>query len=216
MKVEWGYLTLLDEPRDGYPKCLEQQLATQPQFFCEIIRMVFKSKTQGNIPESTETPTPEWIIQNGYRLLDHWKTPPGTMKEGAYEGKALEEWLGRAKALSNDSGHLDVALSRIGHVLTHAPADPSGLWIHKAAAGVLNAKDMERMRDGFRTALYNARGVHTFSAGKAEAGIAARYRKQAGDVEEAGFHRLANTLRELADSYDRDAAHEARRNPFGE
>ena len=33
-----------------------------------------------------------------------------------------------------------------------------------------------------------------------------RYLKQAEDVENAGFHRFAATLRELADSYSRQAS----------
>ena len=93
-----------------------------------------------------------------------------------------------------------------GHVLIHSPADPSGLWIHRAVAAILNAKDAEDIRSGFVTELYNARGVHFVDpSGKEERTLAQEYRTNADAVEKAGYHRLATSLRELADSYDREA-----------
>jgi hypothetical protein len=91
-------------------------------------------------------------------------------------------------------------------VLIHVPADPDGLWIHRAAAAALNAKDAEDMRSGFRTELFNSRGVHWVDpTGRPERELASRYRAQAEALDDAGFHRLAATLRELAASYEREA-----------
>jgi hypothetical protein len=61
------------------------------------------------------------------------------------------------------------------------------------------------MRVGFRIQLFNSRGVHWVDpTGKSERELAAKYRKQAEEVEAAGYHRLASTLRELAEEYDRE------------
>jgi aldehyde:ferredoxin oxidoreductase len=60
------------------------------------------------------------------------------------------------------------------------------------------------MRDGYRTELFNSRGVHRFSAGDDEKKLAEKYEQYAQAVEE--YRRLATTLRELADKYRRDAA----------
>jgi hypothetical protein len=78
----------------------------------------------------------------------------------------------------------------------------------------LNAKDANDLRDGFRTELFNSRGVFGFTAGQGERKLALRYRKQANEVEAHGYHRLGNSLRELASSYERDAEREAERDPF--
>jgi len=102
----------------------------------------------------------------------------------------------------------------VGHVLIHTPPDPDGLWIHRSAAAALNAKGADDMREGFRVELFNSRGVHGFTAGREERELAKKYRKQADEVETQGYHRLANTLRELASSYERDAEREASRDPF--
>lgn len=62
------------------------------------------------------------------------------------------------------------------------------------------------MRNGFRTQLYNSRGVHYVDpTGKPEKDLANKYREQAEAVDHAGFHRLAATLRELAEAYGRKA-----------
>ena len=62
------------------------------------------------------------------------------------------------------------------------------------------------MRNGFSTGTYNSRGMHSMDpTGKPERELAEQYRQKAEDVENAGYQRLAVTLRKLADSYDRDA-----------
>ena len=62
----------------------------------------------------------------------------------------------------------------------------------------------------------NMRGVHGFSAGKEEREFAAGYRKKAEALDQHGFSRFATAMRELAESYERDAEREAQRNPYGE
>ena len=42
--------------------------------------------------------------------------------------------------------------------------------------------------------------------GKPEKELAAKYKQQASDVESQGYQRLAATLRDVAESYDREAA----------
>ncbi len=63
-------------------------------------------------------------------------------------------------------------------------------------------------KESFRGAIFNSRGVHTVDpSGKPELELSEKYRKQVDDVENAGYQRLASTLRDLANSY----ASEARR-----
>lgn len=62
------------------------------------------------------------------------------------------------------------------------------------------------MRIGFRTELYNSRGMYDVDpTGAPERELAIKYRSQGEAIENAGYHRLATTLRELAASYEREA-----------
>lgn len=212
--VEWAYLRLLNRQGDAYPKFLERQLAERPEFFCEVIRLVFRSK---NAPKSNEEPSEDQknIATNAYSLLSEWQTVPGTTVEGVFDGARFDAWLEAVKRECAETGHLEVAMTMVGHVLFYAPPDPSGLWVHKSIADALNAKDAGDIRDGYRTEVYNSRGVHWVDpTGKPEKELAEKYRERAEAVESVGYHRFATTLRQLADSYEREAEHVSTRERF--
>lgn len=203
-RIEWAYLPLLDHYYDASPKLLEHRLADDPRFFCEVIRLVFRSKKE---EQTIEEPTEQTkrIATNAYHLLSKWRMPPGYLQDGSYNGDTLSVWLEAVKKECTETGHFEVAMSIVGQVLIYAPADPDGLWIHRSVAKELNEKDVDAMRDGFSKELYNSREVHGFSKGKEERELANKYKSQAGDVENEGFFRLATTLRELAISYEHEA-----------
>ena len=204
-QIEWAYLPFLNHLHGASPKLLEHRLANNPAFFCELIRLVFRSKKEEH-PTEKQTEERKQIATNAYRLLSEWKTPPGYQEDGTFDGDSLVTWLAAVKKENSESGHLEVAMTMIGHVLIYVPADPTGLWIHCSAAQALNAKDARDMRDGFQTALHNSRGAHWVDpTGKPEIELAAEYRKQAEEIEAAGYSLLAGTLRELAEGYDHEA-----------
>ena len=206
-QIEWAYLDLLDEHyyADASPKSLENGLASDPNFFCKVIRRIYRSKKETESPKELSEQE-KAIAENAYKLLDKWKTPPGTQSDDQFLPEQFTEWLKKIKKACAESGHLEVALLHIGKVLIHAASDPKGLWIHRTVASELDAKDTEKMRDGFRTGIYNSRGVHVIDpTGKPEQELAEKYTQKAEEVENAGYHCFADTLRKLAEGYEREA-----------
>ena len=202
-QIEWAYLRLLD--RYASPKSLENRLASDPEFFCEVIRLIYRSKKETESPKEFSEQE-KAIAENAYKLLDNWRTLPGTQSNGQFLPEQFTEWLNRTKEACAESGHLEAALRRIGKVLIHAPSDPEGLWIHRTVASALNAKDAEKMRDSFWIGIVNSRGGHTIDpTGKPERELAQKYKQKAEEVENAGYHRFADTLRKLAEGYEREA-----------
>jgi len=203
-RVEWAYVPLLDRHRDAAPQLLESRLANDPEFFCEVIRLIYRSKKE-DPPSREPTEESKAIATNAWLLLHEWKTPPGTQKDGTFSEERFTGWLQRVKEVCTESGHLEVALI-IGEVLIHTPPDPDGLWIRRAVAAALNDREADDMRTGFRTGTYNSRGAHWVDpTGKPERELAEQFRSKAEEVENAGFQRFAITLRDLADGYDREA-----------
>lgn len=204
-RVEWAYLPLLDHHRGASPKLLESRLASDPEFFCEVVRLIYRSNKE-DVVKNEPSEDLKAIATNAWRLLHEWQTPPGTQDDGSFDGAQFTHWLKRVKEICIETGHLEVALINIGEVLIYCPADSDGLWINRTVAEALNDRDAENMRDGFRTGIYNSRGVHWVDpTGKPERDLAEQFRQKAEDVENAGFQRLAVMLRGLADSYDREA-----------
>jgi hypothetical protein len=207
--IEWAFLPLLDEQYEASPKLLGQRLANDPGFFCEVIRLIFKSRNK-EVAKEERSEQQRLIATNGYRLLQRWKTLPGSHEGQPFKGEALNDWLAVVKTSCAESGHLEVALQRVGNVLFYSPPDPDGLWLHHSVACVLNARDADDIRTGFQTEIFNSRGAFFVDPqGRPERELAKKYRGQADEVEIHGYHRLATALREVAASYDRQAERQA-------
>lgn len=206
-RVEWAYIPLLDNHSHSgaTPQLLESRLANDPEFFCEVIRLIYRSKKEDQQPKEA-TEESKAIATNAWRLLYEWKTPPGTQTDGTFSDEHFTEWLQNVKAICTESGHQEVALINIGEVLIHTPPDPDGLWIRAVVAAALNDREADEMRDGFRTGTYNSRGAHWVDpTGTPEKELAEQFRRKAEEVENAGFQRFAVTLKNLADGYEREA-----------
>ncbi|MCA9461728.1 MAG: hypothetical protein KC643_04080 [Nitrospira sp.] len=205
-KIEWAYLSLLISPGlDARPIFLETQLATEADFFCKLIRFIYRSKNEPinhkKLDEKEKT-----IANHAYRLLDEWKRPPGLQPDGSFSDQSFEAWIFSVKEQCKESGHFEVAMNKVGEVLFYCPPDPQGLWIVNAAANALNDRDADEMRRGFLTEAYNSRGVHTVDpTGANEHALAEQWRQKAETLEVTGFPRFAAVLRELAETYDREA-----------
>ncbi|MFT3895626.1 MAG: hypothetical protein QM730_28730 [Anaerolineales bacterium] len=205
LQVEWAYLPLLDHYNKSAPLALENRLASDPSFFCELIRLLYRSK-KAEKSKTEPSESEKAIATNAWTLLHEWKTLPGTNSDGQFLEEKFQEWYEKVKNSCIESGHLEVALTHIGHILFYSPPDPQGLWIHCTVADVLNSKDGEDIRTGFSSEAINSRGMHWIDpTGKPERELAELYRKKAEDAENSGFQRFAVALRTLAKEYDFEA-----------
>jgi len=215
-QIEWNFLPWLDRFSSGSPVTLEKRLSSDPTFFAETIGLVFRSSnvSEDDIEESDAHR--KNLARNAYRLLTEWKRCPGTKDDGSFSIDEFNNWLNEARRLTEESGHTEVAQIQIGHVLTCAPPDPNGLWIHNTVASALNFRDTTEMRSGYTTQLFNDRGVHGFTHGKEERILARENREKAEVLDSKGYTRFASAMREFADQYEREAEHEEQRSPFEE
>ena len=198
-------MSILDEFGHASPKLLEDRLANDPEFFCMLIQAIYRSRNDdAEVAEPTEDS--KRIATNAYTLLHSWKRVPGIQADGNFDGEWFSNWLAQVIKSTTESGHNDVAFIQLGEVLINSPADPGGLWIHNSVATALNDRFNDSLRNGYRTGCFNSRGAYVVdTTGKNEKAIAVKYRGKADVVENEGFQRFAVTLRELAESYEREA-----------
>lgn len=213
-QIEWNFLPWLDRFSSGSPVTLEKRLASDPAFFAEAVRLVFRSNITPQNDSSDLDEQKKYLATNAYHLLTEWKRCPGIQDDGSFNAEAFNTWINEARRMTKESGHAEVAQIQIGHVLTYAPPDPDGLWIHNAVANTLNFRDTGEMRSGFTTELFNQRGVYNFTHGHEERMLARENWEKAEALDSKGYTRFAADMHEFAKQYDRQAEREAKRNPF--
>lgn len=210
--MEVKFLSLLDRFGGTRPHTLYRRLTERPEFFCEVIRMIYRSRDEVSNEEETEEdeqPTEvdeskASIVRNAYQLLRDWDYPPGSQRNGGFDNDALKKWTDAVIASCATSGHKEVASHQIGEVFYYAPLAEDGLWIDPVCE-LLDSKDNPEFRRGLRIRIFNSRGVHGFSGGKDEIELAEKWEKIATKAENKGFLRLGTTLRGLGESYREDA-----------
>ena len=198
VQIEFLYLPLLDSNvhDDISPITLDSALATDPEFFHQVLTFVYKSDNP-----DMDVQVEEWASRNAWRLLFQWKKMPG-VDNGTLDYNAFVKWYDEVIKLCKASGRLNCGQTHIGHILIYTPPDPSGLWIDKRIAALLDLQENDALRDGYYTATYNSRGIHEVDmSGKEDLEIAETFKKKAGDLEDEGFLTFAQTLRDIAQAY---------------
>ncbi len=209
-QLEWNFLSLLD----GFgaaPETLIHCLSDDPQFFAQLIALVFRSKSEQE-SDSEASEEQQRMASHGYRLLMKWNHVPGSQADGSIDEEHLMQWLESARSLCRESGHLEVANSKIGEMLASwpKPEDESEMWPCEAICDAIEEVASDELDHGFQVGILNSRGATMRSpldGGDLERREAAKYRSWAElcDVE---WPRTAAALHRVADSYEHQAQRE--------
>ena len=213
-QIEWNFLPWLDQFSAGSAVTLEKRLASDPDFFAEIVRLAFRSENASKDDNKEPDEQKKDRAENVYMLLSEWHRCPGIQDDESFSVEVFNAWINKALRITKKSGHTEIAQDYIGQILTYAPQDPDGLWIHNAVAKILNLRDTKKMRMGFITELCNQHEVYLSTRGKEERKLASENQKKAEALESKGYVQFAAAMRDLAKQYARDAEHEEKRNPF--
>ena len=201
--IEFLYLPLLDTfaSRDIKPTVLNNALATEPEFFQEILAMLYKS-----IKETESQNRNEFFAHNAFRLLYQWDVIPGLNSDGKFEYLIFKEWYNKVLELCDESGHLDIAKHHIGNILFYTPADEDGFWINKDIASLINEENNGILRAGYHQEAINSRGVSIVDfSGEKDRARSQSYYEKANELEKYGFVNFAQTLQDLAKDSEEDA-----------
>jgi hypothetical protein len=211
-RMEWKFLALLNHHGGTRSLTLYRELAEQPKFFCDVIKLIYRPKHEiadkkvdnGDEEKPEIDETKATMARNAYALLSEWNYPPGVQRDGSFNGGQLNAWVDEVKQLCIKSGHWEVASNQIGEVLYYAPRDENGLW-PESVCELLNSKENSECRQGLEIRIFNSRGAFSPSGGKEEIKIAERWEKVAEHAESKRFGRLGAILRNLGKSYREDA-----------
>ncbi|MBL8624652.1 MAG: helix-turn-helix domain-containing protein [Myxococcales bacterium] len=222
--LEWTFLQHLEHSTRP-PRALRKALATQPEFFVQILSLLYKPRgdkldadassadsssadSDGGAPDEVVDERTRLRAMQAFHLLEGWDAIPGMRDDRTIDAAALESWIKNARVLAKDVGRLAVADLHIGKVLATAPKGADGHW---PADAVRDAIDLFRSKDlesGVALGVYNRRGGTTRGlrdGGALERDLVTTYRTW-GDEVRLHHPRTAAVLHAIADSYERDAA----------
>jgi hypothetical protein len=211
-QLEWIYFPLL-EHTTRYPLVLHRLLSKDPSFFAEAVRWAFRPE-EGKEPDSSPEALSEEMQQArarlAYELLDSFQSIPGSDEAGSLDAEALADWVRRAREQCAAHKRGPIGDEKIGNLLSHSPAGPDNVWPHPAVRDLIEAIGSRHLEEGISIGVYNSRGVVTKSHGEGggqERGLSAMYRAYS-EATAARWPRTSALLRQIADSYDRDAHRE--------
>ena len=204
INVEWFYVQLLDELHGNSPVLLQKKLATEPEFLAELMRLMYKPKNAGDeYPAADEAQ--KSLATNAWRLLKNWKLPPGLVG-GKFDVEEFNQWVDTVKVQAAKDDRFEITMQEVGKVFKYYPEAEEGLWLPAQVAEVLDGKGAKDIRIGYALEIYNSRGVYTVDQeGKPELALSDKWSRRAEIAENEGFPRFGAKLREVADSYKREA-----------
>ena len=71
-RIEWNYLPLLEFQGDTAPRTLEKRLSMAPEFFCEVVHLIYRSDKEKTAPKEASTEK-RAMASNAWRLLNGWR-----------------------------------------------------------------------------------------------------------------------------------------------
>jgi hypothetical protein len=186
-------------------KFLFRELATNPVFFVDVLRMFTFSADHTDSPTATGEKA-----ANAYQLLRAWNTIPGFSDPNTPDLNYLLSWIAGAQELATASDRLILAEEHIGEVLSCAPVDPDGIWPHRLVRDAIEHLSNENIERGISMGKRNGRGVtwrSAFAGGDQERELAEGLTIDATALA-AEWPRTATVLRNLAAGYTADAERE--------
>jgi hypothetical protein len=210
IRLEWFYIPVLASYGSiRNPKLLHEELSTNPHFFVDVLKLIYKPQ---NITKSEEVflrEDEELIKQKAlqaYYLINSWKTIPGVKEGGAIDAVFLNKWITDARELAEKEERIEVADMHIGQVLAQYPETQIS-WPPEEIANVIESINTKSLKSNFSSAIFNKHGASTrgvFDGGDIERAHAHRYSAMA-EYHKERHPNLAAIFHELAKGYLQDA-----------
>lgn len=207
-RIEWGYLQVLEQS-NTQPLTLLKALRTEPQFFVDLVMLLFPNKT-GEKQDDQSSAVNRAMAENAYDLFRACRTLPGVRDDASVDEGALRSWVATVRQLLLEGGRLNEGDRQLGELFAHSPLDADESWPAAPIRRVMEEIGTEEFFSGFRMGVCNSRGIVWRSPGKGggqERALAERYHQlvKRCQTDSPG---VASALEDIARSYDFDAKRE--------
>jgi hypothetical protein len=208
IKLEWIHYQYLQHTNRG-PKLLWDQLAEDPIFFADMIKLSDFNSLDNTEPNSLEN-NHEFIQKlQAHQLIRNWDKIPGFSPSNNLDDAKLENWVRTVREMLSGTNLLKSADDRIGKMLAGYPED-GGAWPPLPICEILESINTREILEGFRCEVFNKRGSSSrspFAGGQIERNKASYFKRLASEKINL-YPVVANIFEGLAEGYEEDAKRE--------
>ena len=208
IQLEFGLFPALKYGQEASAALLYDSIMSEPALFAELISILYKP-AHGEREEPITDALRE-AAGTAWSILHGCTRQPGTRADGTVDHTAFKQFIQEARELCRQADRRDMCDQTLGQILAYAPSDEDGLWPFAPAREILEAHEMEEMRQGLIIGTHNKRGVtcrSPWDGGEQERDLAAHYRSHAEKLYVAQPN-VANLLDKIARSYEHDGKRE--------
>lgn len=204
-KIEWNYISFFGSHSIRKPKYLEDELATNPSFFIEVIKWIYFPNDRDKYYEDKKGVTEEkikLIARQSKILLDTWNKISGMEEDYSINEEVLKEWVAKARELAKEADRLEVADMEIGNLLARYPENIDK-WPQESIFNIIEEIHSEELNRHYSIALFNKRGSSVrgaFDGGDIEREHANYFSKLANDYR-AKYPTVSKIFSDLANDY---------------
>ena len=188
---------------------IHRQLAREPNLFVELLRWCYKRSDGAEEPDQQglSDERRKSLAELVSHALEGWYTVPGCDANGIVDRDEFNSWADTALSLAEKAGRKEVAEIHFGALLARLARRRSwDDWLPVCVLDYLDRPEHQGLRAKLSLGVQNARGVTTrnpYDGGPQERQLAERYRDLAARFGNS-HPRLAETLVEVAEGYERD------------
>lgn len=192
-QLEFAYVQKFD--LNFEPKCLIENLLSDPSLFLEIISYCFKNDENDDVMRKIN----KAIRSKAFEVLARIKRLPGQQGKEIDKEK-FNDWITKVRKLAKERKYEKACDIEIGKILSYSPIDEDGVWPHKYVREFFELNSSEILENEFRVGLYNQRGVHIVTGGDEEEKIAKKYYGYAEKLR-ISYPRTSYILNTIGDSF---------------
>lgn len=196
--LEYRYFDALRHGHRRQAQVLFDEMSRDPTFFMDVVSLASPGEDE---EVSAATRSHAWSVLHEGRGI------AGLGADGVVDRRQFFDWIDGVRKIAQERDRANVTDSAIGTWLSNCPEEPGGAWPCVVARELLEDPGSERIRNGLLVGVLNNRGVHSRAidaGGSQERSLASRFREAAAGMW-GTFPRTAETLEDIAKSYDRDA-----------
>jgi hypothetical protein len=202
---EFAFFRALEHHRQ--PRALYAALGNRPDLFVQLVSQLYRPK---DAPRRAPDRNAEAAAEQAWHVLHEWRTIPGLRDDGTVDGEHLQRWVDDARLALRDADRADVGDQQIGQMLAGSPPGVDGAWPAESVRDLIERLGSRELENGLHIGKLNLRGVTSrsiYEGGVQERALAAQFESWSA-IAAGRWPRTSRLLKELAQSYERDAIRE--------